>query len=500
MRGLYQMMKRHGRSLSWLIGLVLLAGLGGMALLNRDVQEWIRVRLLQASKGSSGEDANHESDAHQHAAAKGLMLSDRARQNLGLKLGKVEMTDWWRSVNVPAEVIEEPGHSKYAVPSTIQGVVLKIHAFPGQTVRAGDPLVDIQPTGDLLATAESTLLRTIQEIALVKLQLERLIPTVDSGATPIMRRLEKEYELTRLESQRLVQTQELLVRGLTSSQIDEIISTKTLIRSVTIRAPAGDLPGDDVEPADAAEEGIEGKEGSSSDNDKGVPHAKHEHGSVYTVESLNTYLGQLVQQGGEVCLLSRHSHLLLAGRAFEREAHLIARAIEQGWPVKATFETSSDEPLIRDNLSILYADSVINPDTNTIRFYLPLDNEILRDSTGANGLAYRSWRFRPGQKAQLFVPVQQLSRRIVLPADAVVREGAEAYVFRANGSLLERVAVHVESLDSRDAVLANDRALFPGDVVALNQAYQLDLAFKKSQQGSSQGHGHEGHSHEGHSH
>ena len=178
----------------------------------------------------------------------------------------------------------------------------------------------------------------------------------------------------------------------------------------------------------------------------------------------------------------------------------MARAIEHQWPVKALFEASGDTPLIRENLSILYSDNVIDPDSNTIRFYVPLANEILRDSKGSNGLTYRAWRFRPGQKAQLLVPVQHLTQRIVLPADAVVKEGADAYVFRANGSLLERVAVHVEFLDSREAVLANDRALFAGDVVATNQAYQLDLAFKKSQGAASQGHGHEGHGHEGHSH
>ena len=490
------MKKRLGRSLSWLIGLILLAGLGSAALISRDLQAWLSNRMNNLSVASRAAEVK-DSDPHPQGSAKGLVLTDRARQNLGLRMGKVELTDWWRSITVPADVIEEPGHSEQAVPSNVQGVVLKIYAFPGQTVRAGDPLVDIQPTGDLLANAESSLLRTVQELELVELQLQRIAPSVESGATPVMRKLEKEYEQTRLESQRLVQTQELLVRGLTTSQIEEIIATKSLIRLITVRAPAGVLTGDEVE---ASGESTESEIGGSSQHDQPASPGNHEHGSVYSVESLNTHLGQLVQQGSEICRLARHSHLLLAGRAFERESHLVARAIEHQWPVKALFEASGDTPLIRENLSILYSDNVIDPDSNTIRFYVPLANEILRDSKGSNGLTYRAWRFRPGQKAQLLVPVQHLTQRIVLPADAVVKEGADAYVFRANGSLLERVAVHVEFLDSREAVLANDRALFAGDVVATNQAYQLDLAFKKSQGAASRGHGHEGHGHEGHSH
>lgn len=106
----------------------------------------------------------------------------------------------------------------------------------------------------------------------------------------------------------------------------------------------------------------------------------HEHGSVYSVEALNTHLGQLVQPGNELCRLARHSYLLIAGRAFERESHLVARALENHWPVKAEFESADEVPVIRDGLSILYSDNVIDVDSNTLRFYVPLTNEIVRDS------------------------------------------------------------------------------------------------------------------------
>jgi cobalt-zinc-cadmium efflux system membrane fusion protein len=483
---------------SWFGLTVLLVIAATSAVFYATRERWLPLLTSASTAGEnshpgSHSDESHAGHAHGHEGKKGLSLTDRARQNLGLKMGKVELQEWWQSVSIPAEVMEEPGHSEQAVSSAVQGIVLRIHAFPGQTVRAGDPIVDIQPTSELLATAESSLLKTLQEIELVDLQIQRMTPTVESGATPVIRKIEKEYERTRLESQRLAQTQELLVRGLSPAHIEVIVKTKTLIRQITVRVPAGVLPGDEgLPPIKLTGDRVLDNE---PDPIPQIAPGKHEHGSVYSVEALSTQLGQLVQPGSELCRLARHSHLYIAGRAFERESHLVARALANDWPVKAVFESADNVPLVRDGLSILYCDNVIDVDSNTLRFYVPLTNEIVRDSTGSNGQTYRAWRFKPGQKAQLLVPTNHLTKRIVLPAEAVVKEGAEAYVFRMNGKLLERVAVCVEAFDSREAVLANDGALFAGDVVALNQAYQLNLAMKKSQGDGGGGHSHDGHNH-----
>lgn len=95
--------------------------------------------LFPPASGASVEKA--ADDHHAHAApAKGLVLSDSAKESLGLEMMPVVLQDYWRSVPVPAEVIEEPGHCEQGVSSTVHGIVLRIHAFHGQTVRAGDPL------------------------------------------------------------------------------------------------------------------------------------------------------------------------------------------------------------------------------------------------------------------------------------------------------------------------------------------------------------------------
>lgn len=146
---------------------------------------------------------------------------------------------------------------------------------------------------------------------------------------------------------------------------------------------------------------------------------------------------------------------------------------------------------------------MIEPDSRTLRFDIPLANELVRDLPSSNGLAYRSWRFKPEQRVRVLLPVEHLQKQIVLPAEAIVKEGAEAFVFRANGKRIERIPVRLRHVDSREAVIKNDGTLAPGDIVARNQAYQLELALKNAQGKSGdshEGHDHAGHSHEGHEH
>lgn len=138
------------------------------------------------------------------------------------------------------------------------------------------------------------------------------------------------------------------------------------------------------------------------------------------------------------------------------------------------------QPVVVGNLRILLLDNVVDPVSRTFHFFLPLANEVLHDSKGAQGETYRSWKFRPGQKVTLDVPIEKLSEVFVLPEEAVVREGPEAYVFRANGTKMERLNVEVSYAGGGNIVLKNDGSIFPDDVVALNNAYQLNLALKKA--------------------
>ena len=81
----------------------------------------------------------------------------------------------------------------------------------------------------------------------------------------------------------------------------------------------------------------------------------------------------------------------------------------------------------------------------------------------------------------------------MLPVDAVIDEGAENYVYRRNGNHFDRVPVHEEFKDREYVVIANDGALFPGDVVAGTGAYQIHIALKNKSGGGPDPHA--GHNH-----
>ena len=131
-----------------------------------------------------------------------------------------------------------------------------------------------------------------------------------------------------------------------------------------------------------------------------------------------------------------------------------------------------------------------------LSFYLPIENP-MREITTANGTIRRVWRYRPGQRVRLGVPIERHDDVFVIPREAVVHEGADAYVFRQNGSLFERKAVYVRYEDQDYAVIANDGSITAGNVIAMNAAVQLNRAMKAKAEGDagSQGHDHSGHSH-----
>lgn len=429
--------------------------------------------------------AGHDHAGHDHEEVPRLELSEQAWQNLGLKTGDVIRSEYWRTITIPAIVAERPGHSEYRVGTTVHGVVSRVHVVPGQTVTSGDPLIEIQITGELIVGLQGNLLKTLQDLDLTTTELKRLEPLIERGDIPGIRGIEKNYELKRLESQRLIQMQELLVRGFTAEQVAQIADTRKLIRHYTVYVPGADVLSREKDTA---------RETTSNSWSTVANLVSHQeiHAAAprsYTIEKIDVFPGKLIQPGDELCELAVHDELALTGLGFQRDSELIARVQEQQWPITATFESGENTALVREGMKIQYSDNMVDTDTHLFKFYIPLDNEIVRDTTGPNRINYRTWRFKPGQRAQLLVPVEHWTDKVVLPTDAVVKEGLDAFVFRQNGKLFERVAVVIAYEDGRNTILAEGGPLTKGDVIAMNEAYQLNLALKKAQ-GGGEGHGH----------
>ncbi len=122
-----------------------------------------------------------------------------------------------------------------------------------------------------------------------------------------------------------------------------------------------------------------------------------------------------------------------------------------------------------------------------------LHNEITREETNTEGQRFISWKYRLGQRLQLQVPVEVWENEIVVPVDAVVKEGADWFVFQQNGKHFDRVPVHIKHRDQTAAVIASDGSIFPGDVIALKSAHQMQMAIKNKSGGGADPHA--GHTH-----
>jgi hypothetical protein len=218
------------------------------------------------------------------------------------------------------------------------------------------------------------------------------------------------------------------------------------------------------------------------------------HPNLFEMQELRVGLGQQVQAGAALCLLSHHQELYIEGRAFQKELPLIEQAIRESWPVDVEF--MEDEPgrwpENSSKFTIRHVSNTIDPDSRTFAVYLPLANQL--QTHKMDDRTVLMWRFRPGQRVRLHVRSERFEDVFVLPADAVVREGSETYAFRQDGNFFDRRPVHVVYRDRRHAIVANDGAIPPGVFVARSAASQLNRALK-SAGASGRPHGHDHHNH-----
>ena len=177
-------------------------------------------------------------------------------------------------------------------------------------------------------------------------------------------------------------------------------------------------------------------------------------------------------------VLSNHRALYIEGHAFKQEAPQLEQAAQNDWPIKVEFAEDDGEhwPPLDQAFQIRHLSNTIDMASRTFDFFIPLTNQ--SRAYEQEGKTFVVWRFRPGQRVRLHVPVKQYENVIVLPAAAIVREGPEAYVFRQNGDLFKRIPVHVLHEDRLSVVLANDGSLSPGTFLAQGSAASLNRVLK----------------------
>lgn len=394
--------------------------------------------------------------------AKTLKMTEQARKNLGLISKAAKPQAYWRTIEVPGEIVDRPGFSDRGVTSPAVGVVTEVHAFPGDTVKPGDRLFTLRLFSEYLQNTQSELFKATREVQLITEQYARLEVLAKSGGVPEVRLIELNNQLRRQKA--LIQScqQDLLTRGLNPEQIRSV-EDGTFVSTIDVVAPAAinhSIPASDIQPV-----------------------AFHTTGDrvdelAFEVQELNVELGQQVQAGQLLSTLANHQALFLEGHAFKREASSLAKAAENKWPIRCTFaeDDEVDWPAFDQTLEIRHLANSISSETRTFNFFIPLLNQ--SRSYEKDNQTFIVWRFRPGQRVRLQVPVEELKDVLVLPSAAIVREGPEAYVFQQNGDLFNRLPVHVLHEDRLQIVLANDGSVKSGLYLAQSAAASLNRVLK----------------------
>ena len=431
------------------------------------------------------EDENHEEEGD-HVA-----LTEQAYANLELRMGTVPSGDYWKTLLVPARVVEIPGRSDLSVSAPVTGIVEQVDVLPGQSLVRDVPLFAIRLTDQALIDAQSKLLEAITRQEVARQEIARLSPLMKSGAVSGTKIRDLEYELKQLKAQQSTLLQELGSRGLPKSTIEKLVDSRQLASTLSIYPPSF----------------VEDGERSQADT------------SGYSVENLMVHPGKSVSRGDLLCSVAYHSRLYLEGTAFQDDLAVLDQIAEQGWKVLVEQHGQSHQHDGGILLELLRVDNHVDEETQSVKFYLELPNAVTRERQ-ADGRRFEQWRFRPGQRLHLRLPVEHWQNQLTLPVEAVVVEGPNVFVFTehhheedSSGSTagdsamdsgeqtdhdeddifieLEPVPVRLLHRDDKTVVIADDGQIRRDQPVALNNAYKLYLAMKMQAGGGGHGHHHD---------
>ncbi len=459
-----------------------LGGLGYAAYRTQD--KWVpHVFPARAAKTADPHGGEKGKDEHAAKPVDRVKLSPQAQKNLALDADTLTPREYWRTMLIPGVVVDRPGESDRGVTSKVAGVVIAIKARPGDTVKAGDPLFTIQLASEFLQSAQTDLVKTVKELEFATVDRDLIAGLVKKGTTAEAELLKRQNVVDRLSTQLNGNRRQLQVFGLTPDQVNRIEKGE-VITELTVVAP--------------------------SSNPKAVPAAAASPGEstppaalMFEVQELKVTLGEQVTAGQTLCLLANHQRLFVEGRAFKSEADTLAAAVEKKTPVRAEFaDEMAGAWKPQEPLQIHHLSNQVDAATRTFAFYLPLENE--PRTFERDGKTHFVWRYRPGQRARLMVPVEKLATfaadgttevlPFVLPTGAVVREGPEAFVFIQTGDVFVRKPVRILHADRADVVVANDGSVTEAEYVVKNQAAAINRALKAQAAGG--GDPHAGHSHD----
>lgn len=461
-------------------------------------ESWVQETIRHFRGNAAAIDAADGEEAPA-GLANSLEVSQQARLNIGLtddKLGEVRMQTFRRSITVPAMVVERPGRTLIQVATPMTGVITHVHAVTGEAVASGTLLFQIRLTHEDLVKAQTDFLKTIGELDVERREVKRLTESTATGAVAKIKLIERQYAEEKLEALSQAQQEALRLHGLSNSQVQQIVTERRLLRELKIFAPFPDQHAHEhlrLSQQPIERTSFQADQNAKQQADQNADKPKPRLNIPLIVSELNVHKGQAVSEGETLCVLSDMRWLYIEGQAFEQDTAFLEKATKKQSSLTAIQPTRRSEPHVIENLKVAYLDNRVNVETRALKFFVGLANTIIRETWSPDGQRFVAWQYKPGQRMQLRIPVEEWPDRIVVPVDAVAQEGAEYFVFMENGKHFDRKAVHVEYRDQFNVVIANDGSLFAGDVIALTGAHQMQMAIKNKSGGAIDPHA--GHTH-----
>ena len=410
-------------------------------------------------------------------------VTKTAQKNIGLKVRRAAIADYQSIYEIPAVVKELPSASSLSISSRFSGMIRKVFVSEGQSIQAGDPIFEMDLTGEVLSKAQVDLLLAIKRNENVQKEIDRLAPLVQQGGIANKQYLELTYQRNQLNAEVDTKMQELLLHGLTTEQIASIRESKKLIRSIRIDAPENLLP-----PL---------LNRKSDQNRKRSP--------TFILETLSLKPGSIAQVGSKLCELAYHEILVVEGHAYEKDIQLLSSLFNENIVLDISIGSDTNEVVV-PNCSVAYISNHAQESTNTFPFFVYLNNEVTNPSAAESTPRYLAWKWKPGQLGHIKIPNKNFEQMIVVPRDAIAEDGVSKFVFKWNGEVMhdhgeeeeedpdhehpdeyELLEVNVVFMDQKFAVIDPTGRLKPGTKIAINNANQLLFAM---QSGGGHGHSH----------
>ena len=210
---------------------------------------------------------------------------------------------------------------------------------------------------------------------------------------------------------------------------------------------------------------------------------------AWDVQALLVKSGDHVERGQALLVLGNAREMILEAHPVAGETVALLQALEKNSLLSATPLVTDSGPTLTD----LRIELLTGGDNDRSLARIPVRNEVHAVTRNGDAGEYRSWRLRTGLRYMLRVPVRKIPDALVVPADAVVSDGADRVVYVQNGDQFAPAKVVVSYADHEVAVLGEGSEVFAGDPVVTVGAFALSLALRAGDGGAIDPHA--GHNH-----